>query len=136
MQFFANWRNDGKINHSTPLKPMTKAISRSAVIAAIGMLLTGCISHQSTVYQDAERTRVEFESDAAARLFYETLSKTSGYRDQSESTTTVAIPFLFSSERKVLPGRNVEFNAAVAACDVNRDGKITEQEAKIFANHH
>jgi hypothetical protein len=34
-----------------------------------------------------------------------------------------------------VPGKNVEFNQAVADCDSNKDGIVTEQEARIFANH-
>jgi hypothetical protein len=34
-----------------------------------------------------------------------------------------------------VPGRNFEFNQAVADCDSNKDGIITEQETRIFANH-
>ena len=103
-------------------------------LVAASALLTGCVSHKSVVYQDVERTKVEFESDGAARLFYETLSKKSAHQNHSESTTTLAIPIVFQSERKVVPGRNVEFNQAVAACDTNQDGKITELEARIYAN--
>lgn len=109
---------------------------RYAFIGLGAVLLTsGCIHHTQTVYQDVERTPVEFESDAAARLFYETLSKRSGSTRNSESTTQVSLPIVFSHERKVLPGKNVEFNQAVATCDSNRDGKITELEARVFANH-
>jgi hypothetical protein len=101
--------------------------------AAAAVLFCGCISHHSTVYKDVERTPVQFESDAAARLFYETMSRKGGGK-RTESTTNFAIPIVFEHERKVVPGRNVEFNEAVAICDSNRDGKITEQEANIYAN--
>ncbi len=99
----------------------------------LALLGTGCIHHEQTVYRDVERTPVEFESDSAARLFYETLSKR-GTSNRTESTTEVALPIVFSHERKVRPGRNVEFNQAVAICDSNKDGKITELEARIYAN--
>jgi hypothetical protein len=114
---------------------MNHRTSQWILATAAGLLLCGCITHQQVVYQDVERTRVEFESDAAARLFYETLSKSSATKNHSESTTTVTIPIVFQHERKVVPGRNYEFNQAVADCDSNKDGIITEQEARIFANH-
>lgn len=98
------------------------------------LLNAGCITHTETVYRDVERTRVEFESDGAARLFYETLSKKSGSMNHSESTTHLELPIVFSHERHVVPGRNAEFNEAVAICDSNRDGRITETEARIYAN--
>ena len=101
---------------------------------AAGLLFSGCITHTSTVYRDVERTPVEFESDAAARLFYETLSKKFKPQNHSESTVKVELPIIFEHESKVVSGRNMEFNEAVAACDTNKDGKITEQEARIFAN--
>ncbi|HLP75580.1 MAG TPA: hypothetical protein VK327_01570 [Candidatus Paceibacterota bacterium] len=103
------------------------------ILASVALLNAGCISHTETVYRDVERTRVEFESDAAARLFYETLSKR-GSVNHAESTTHVELPIVFSHERHVVPGRNAEFNEAVAICDSNRDGRITETEARIYAN--
>ncbi len=98
------------------------------------LLVAGCISHERTIYEDAPRQRVEFENDKAARVFYETLSKNPPRR-QSESKTEVAIPFVFDHKRRVVPGQNVIFNDAVAICDSNQDGKITETEAQIFADN-
>jgi hypothetical protein len=115
---------------------MNRINKHGITLAALGILLTGCISHKSVVYQDVERVKVEFESDAAARLFYETLSRNSATGKHSESTTTISIPIVFQNEQKVVPGRNVEFNEAVAICDSNKDGKITEAEARIYANQH
>jgi hypothetical protein len=115
---------------------MNQKINNCIAVTALGFLLSGCITHNSVVYKDVERTKVEFESDAAARLFYETLSKHPAAGRHSESTTTVSIPIVFQNERKVVPGRNVEFNEAVAICDSNKDGKITEAEARIYANQH
>jgi len=34
-----------------------------------------------------------------------------------------------------MPGQNVVFNDAVACCDTNQDGKITEFEAEVFADN-
>jgi NhaP-type Na+/H+ and K+/H+ antiporter len=115
---------------------MNRINKHCIALAALGVLLTGCITHRSVVYQDVERVKVEFESDAAARLFYETLSRNSAAGRHSESTTTISIPIVFENEQKVVPGRNAEFNEAVAICDSNKDGKITEAEARIYANQH
>lgn len=106
------------------------------ITAALGVALTGCITHKSVVYQDVERVKISFESDAAARLFYESLSKNSGTLPHSESTTTLSIPIVFENEQKTVTGPNTKFNEAVAECDLNKDGIITEQEARVFANHH
>src|SRR6266496_3560439 len=105
---------------------MNQKIRTLACLAAFGLLSAGCITHKSVVYQDVERVKVEFESDGAARLFYETLSKNSGPKNHSESTTTVSIPIIFEHEQKAVPGPNVKFNDAVAVCDSNKDGRITE----------
>jgi len=113
-----------------------KTISRWAICAIAGvgtMMATGCISHDETVYEEVPRNRVEFENDKAARVFYETLTKAPPRR-HSESKTEVAIPFVFDHKRRVIPGQNVAFNDAVALCDTNQDGKITESEAQIFAD--
>jgi hypothetical protein len=94
--------------------------------------LCGCITHNETVYRNPDRLKVEFESDAAARIFYEALSKT-GPQAASESNTTVEIPVIFEHHSHVVQGENVAFNNAVLQCDTNQDGKITEMEARIFA---
>lgn len=113
-----------------------KKISRRAISVVAGVMTimgSGCISHDETVYEDVPRSRIEFENDRAARVFYESLTKAPPRR-HSESKTEVAIPFIFDHKRRVIPGQNVAFNDAVALCDTNQDGKITESEAQIFAD--
>lgn len=113
---------------------MNQTLCYGLTLGLLAAGCSGCITHKSVVYQDVERAKVAFESDAAARLFYETLSRNAGGRRYSESTTTVSIPIIFENEQKTVPGPNVKFNDAVAACDANKDGLITETEARIFAN--
>ena len=114
---------------------MNKPAANLILAALCSLVLCGCITHKSTVVRDVERTRVEFENDTAARIFYEALSKMPAGRYQAESTTKIDIPVVFENERQVVTGPNAAFNAAVAECDLNKDGKITETEAKIFAGH-
>ena len=114
---------------------MNNKILNGLALAVMGMSLCGCITHKSVVYHDVERVKVQFESDAAARLFYETLSRNPTNRRYTESTTTVDIPLVFEHEQKTVPGPNMKFNDAVEICDSNKDGTITELEARIFANH-
>ena len=99
------------------------------------LLATACISQEETIVQDVDRSKVEFENDRAARLFYETLSKFDRNRE-AESKTEVSIPVVFHHKRKVVRGENARFNDAVKKCDTNQDGKITESEAKIFWDQH
>ncbi len=108
-------------------------ITQLAVAGLLALVLAGCISHEQTVYRDEPRAKVEFENEAAGRIFYEALSKTPAHRGQSESTTRVSIPIVFNHKERVVRGENGAFNTAVRECDTNGDGRITEQEAKIFA---
>ena len=105
----------------------------SALALALAALNTGCISTEQTVYQDQERVKVEFENDTAGRLFYEALSKQQSRSGRSESKTEVSIPVVFDHKRRVVEGESVAFNRAVRRCDTNGDGRITELEARIFA---
>ncbi len=97
------------------------------------LALCGCITHESTLVKDVERTKVEFENETAGRIFYETLSKQTSKYAKSESTTEVSLPILYEHKRHVVTGANAAFNEAVSICDANKDGKITEVEAKIYA---
>ncbi len=107
---------------------------RLFALAALIPLLAGCISTHKTVVNDESRVPVTFESDAAARVFYEALSRQPQGGQKQESRTEISIPVVFDMERKVVTGPNQAFNQAVAHCDTNHDGVITEQEARIYAN--
>lgn len=102
-------------------------------MAASGAIFAGCITHEETVVRDVERTKIEFENETAARIFYEALSKAPCHQSRSETTTEVDIPVLFEHKRHVVTGSNAAFNRAVEICDSNKDGRITEQEARIYA---
>jgi hypothetical protein len=102
------------------------------ISAALGV--GGCVTHNETTYKDEPRMSVEFENDTAGRLFYEALSKQGQRGDQYETNTEVSIPIIFEHKTRVVRGENAAFNSAVRRCDTNNDGKITEPEARIFAN--
>ena len=91
------------------------------------------MTHNETTYKDEPRMSVEFENDTAGRLFYEAFSKQGHRGDQYETNTEVSIPIIFEHKTRVVRGENAAFNSAVRRCDTNNDGKITEQEARIFA---
>ena len=112
---------------------MTRAIAKLGGWAVGTLLLAGCITHESSTTRDATRTSVEFENDSAARIFYETLSHGACRDTQGEATTKFEIPVVFEYKRHVVTGPNAAFNRAVELCDTNHDGKITEAEARIFA---
>ncbi len=107
------------------------SIALAALLVAV--VTTGCIHTQETVTKDEPRVAVEFENEAAGRLFYETLSKIPGSGSHRENSTSIEIPGVFEHTTKTFRGPNTAFNEAVARTDTNRDHKITETEAKIFA---
>jgi hypothetical protein len=101
------------------------------ITGILGLLLSGCVTSERTVYRDGKRTKVKFENRTAARLFYEALSKTSD-RHHAENRTAGELPFVSWDDTRVVWGRNTDFNEAVESCDFNHDGEITELEARIF----
>ena len=111
---------------------MNKVAVSPFIVAAA--LAAGCISHEGPSYRDVARVPVEFENEAAGRIFYEALSKRRPSR-ASESKTDVSIPVVFEHRTREITGPNEAFNEAVSRCDTNKDGKVTELEAKIFAQN-
>ena len=114
---------------------MKTHFAKLAGTAAFGLLVSGCINHNETVTRDVERLPIQFENDAAARLFYEALTKDTGHRSRTESTTEVSLPIIFEHKEKTVTGPNGAFNDAVMMYDTNKDGKITEQEARIYSEY-
>lgn len=111
-----------------------KRIIPGAVLAGC-LVLQACVTKESNVVRDGERARVEFENEAAAKTFFEGMEK-GGYKTQeTHSTTKFELPIVFEYRRNVTTGKNAGFNRAVEICDTNKDGKITEVEARIFAEH-
>lgn len=111
-------------------------MTRKLILAAIPAIavLTGCISHEETTYRDVPRVPVEFENETAGRIFYESLSKVR-HPHLNESKTDVSLPVVFEHKTRRVSGPNATFNDAVARCDTNKDARITELEAKIFAQN-
>jgi hypothetical protein len=101
------------------------------IVLAFACTLSGCISSRSTTYTDVDRVKVSFASERAGRLFYETLSRVP-HEQREESKHEVSL-ILIDVERRTVTGPNKFFNDAVARCDTDRDGTITEEEAQIFA---
>ena len=101
-------------------------------LLALALASAGCISVDKTVTSDEPRTTVVFESDRAARLFYEALSRRPGTAGRTEEESSVNL-IVISSRHKTVSGPNRAFNDAVAICDANKDGTITEIEATGFA---
>jgi len=105
------------------------------ITAAVAGLMAGCITEDRTVVRDPQRAKVEFEIENAARIFYEALSRAGNGERRIETTTKLEIPVVFDWKCHRVTGPNAAFNRAVELCDSNKDGKITEQEAKIYAEH-
>jgi len=127
------FRHDNLVNMLINLRTAARSILRLSVVVGAVLCLAGCIDHSETTYRDAERVKVQFESEKAGRIFYEALSKMP-FHDQGESHTEVSIPVVFDNKYTVKSGDNEKFNEAVRRCDTNKDGVITEAEAAIFAS--
>jgi len=107
--------------------------ARFILLATLTASLTACISTKETVYREVERLKVEFESDTAARVFYEAFTKAPESRQRNEKTSRFVIPVIIDAQRTEKDSENAAFNVAVRRCDTNGDGRITEQEARIYA---
>lgn len=105
----------------------------TTLLAVVAASLTACISSKETVYRETERVKVEFENDAAARIFYEAFTKSPESHQRNEKTTSFNIPVIIHAQRTEKDSESSGFNTAVRRCDTNADGKITEAEARIFA---
>ncbi len=105
----------------------------ATLLIALGGL--GCISHQETVHTHEQRLPISFENDAAARTFYEAVEKVRTLSTPTESKTEFHIPVILSHKITTVNGPHQVFNESVRRADTNQDGKITEKEARIFADN-
>lgn len=107
----------------------------ATMLAAVTVFASGCLvnSHQEKIVgEDVRREPVDFENDAALRIFTEAVKDQYPHRkDQGKSR--FGIPFVISaSERRVL-SENIFFNQQVDSADLNGDDEISEAEARAYA---
>ena len=107
-------------------------VAAGVLLGSVGL---GCISHQETIRRDEQRLPISFETDAAARTFYEAVEKIRESSTPTESKTEFHIPVIFSHKITTVNGPHQVFNESIRRADTNQDGKITEKEARIFADN-
>jgi hypothetical protein len=101
-------------------------------LAAGAFALSGCISVSETQVSDDPRVKIAFENDRAARVFYETLASDVPSKPTTEKQESVSL-ILVNVNKRTVTGPNRVYNEAVAFCDTDGNGEITEAEAGIFA---
>ena len=110
-------------------------VAAGVLLGAVGLGCSYLISHQKTVHRDEQRLPISFETDAAARTFYEAVEKVRASSSPTESKSEFHIPVILSHEITTVNGPHQVFNESVRRADTNQDGKITEKEARIFADN-
>lgn len=115
---------------SPPPDPMSTRLLPLAISALLVSLLPGCISSHSTTYTDVDRVKISFPTESAGKLFYEAMSHLPS-RPTRENKSSVNL-IVVDLENTTVEGPNRSFNDAVAICDTDKDGVISEQEAAIF----
>jgi hypothetical protein len=94
--------------------------------------LSGCITlfSKTEVVRDSETKQpVSFDSPEARDVFESALKERQGV----VSATYVGGPFVTLYSRAKVLSEAAKFNDCMRACDQNRDGVITETEARTFA---
>jgi hypothetical protein len=110
-------------------------VAAGVLLGAVGLGCSYLISHQETVRRDEQRLPISFETDAAARTFYGAVEKIRASSSPTESKSEFHIPVILSHEITTVTGPHQVFNESVRRADTNQDGKITEKEARIFADN-
>lgn len=108
---------------------------RRMVISTLLLALCGaggaCVSTGTA--RNAPRSSVRFASPAAAQTFYEAyIAKNYTRAMGAGSYVALGVPVQLPYEHKEYPTDNIYFNAAVAAADTDRDGTISQDEARGY----
>jgi hypothetical protein len=106
----------------------------AACAAVVLVFVPGCVtlfSKTEVVREGEARRPVTFESQQAAETFHTALKK----QHPSLGSAYLGVPFVTLYSRDRVLSETARFNDAVARCDTNQDGVITEVEATVFANH-
>ncbi len=111
-------------------------MTRGRLLTAAGALglalaLPGCItlfSQTDVIRGDETRRAVRYESPKAASAFHRGMAK----QEARVGGTYFGVPFVTVYNRDKVLSENARFNEAVARCDTDQDGHITEAESVIY----
>jgi hypothetical protein len=121
------------LNRSS-MGPVRSSMKPNSILLLAALSLVGCVKSHQTVVSQSSRISVSFQNDSASRIFQKALSRHPVLEESEESKTVFSIPFVFDYKRTVVRGPAQAFNEAVLRCDTNHDGKISEREARAFAD--
>lgn len=92
----------------------------------------GCVT--TGIARNEPRSSIRFADPAAAQVFYDAyITKNYSRAMGTGSYFEVGVPAQLPYEHKEYPTDNVYFNAAVAAADTDRDGMISQDEARHYS---
>lgn len=106
-----------------------------AAISLLGCITTSCVGVTYTKYKDEPRQRIRFSSTAAAQTFYDAYASIDRpqVRDGRFHSIKVYAGLVSPYSQHTKTTENIGFNAAVQRADANRNGTITEKEARAYA---
>ena len=109
-----------------------RAIQRILLVGVL-LLTSGCIVISRRVETSEEhRLPITFENAEAARLFYSTMVKPKPF--MSDQTIAGLIPIGLKVEWVL--HETEWYNHAVRRADIDHDGEISEQEARVLLDHY
>jgi len=103
------------------------------VLLIVSILASGCIGVSRRVETSEEnRLQIGFENSEAARLFYLSMLKPKPY--MSDQSILFAFPFAIGIEWVL--HETEWYNHQVRRADIDQDGQISEQEARVLFRHY
>ncbi|MEM7306567.1 MAG: hypothetical protein AAF682_07850 [Planctomycetota bacterium] len=117
------------MNDKRPVHARRLAVLGTALLP---LLCTGCLAvglTERSEFEEAQRTPVKFPSARAADDFHAGLRESD--REVYVEANTFVVPFLVA-RRSELYHETDHYNAEVRRADVDRDGEITEDEARTY----
>ena len=106
----------------------------SGVLIAFTLSSTGCItlySKKEEIGEREERLTINFESEDAAQLFNTTAARRLK-KPAPTDKSYVGIPFVTLYSKTTVLSENARYNDEIRRCDSDRDGIITDAEAKAY----
>ncbi len=112
------------------MKHLTSATSLLLAVCS-ATALSGCVT--VTKYRDEDRTKIRFAEARAAQIFYDAEFLPHGPNQNGHGNVAVGICLQSPISIATVETKNIAFNKAVRAADLNHNGVITTTEAKTFA---